>query len=87
LTAVVCFSWAARSLPGKVRMAKRWNGVIEVWLSDDDGRLLCAIVTVDDNGQKVLYASEEFGPFDTRAHVAAWLWARLTLDPEAPLGP
>ena len=60
--------------------------MLEVWFSEDeDGRRAAAIMGVEHGGQKVLVGSEVFGPFDTWRDVANWIWARLSLDPGAPL--
>jgi hypothetical protein len=66
-------------------MTRRLPPSLEVWFSEEDGEILAAVFAVDLDGPKRLVGAERFGPFDELKDVAAWIWARLTLDTGAPL--
>lgn len=55
--------------------------IYEVWISHEvRGATLLCMQAVESDGQKRLIDSEEFGPFDGPADLAAWVWFRLRAD-------
>jgi hypothetical protein len=52
----------------------------EVWIErDEETGTLASLTTMEEDGQTRLVASERFGPFDTDADIASWIWRQVTL--------
>jgi hypothetical protein len=54
------------------------EGVWELHLERDGDERTSTLYRIDDERQLQLVASERWGPFDTQADVAQWVWKWLT---------